>query len=97
MAEGLCTSSFMSVLGKWQKKAAALTSICQVPRGMAFSPKFLRRNWWPRVVWSIISVYKGEASSCMHQAPCQWQASQPKLQLQEDKTSLGALTLMNSS
>ena len=25
-------------------------SICHVPRGMALSPKFFVRNWWPRVV-----------------------------------------------
>ena len=51
MAEGLCSRSFRErMLRKWRKKAVALTSICHVPRGMAVSPKFFVRNWWPRVV-----------------------------------------------
>ena len=35
---------------------AEVARACQVPRGMALSPKFFLRNWCPRVVWSIISV-----------------------------------------
>ena len=31
-------------------------SICQVPRGRPFAPKFFFRNWWPRVVWSTMAV-----------------------------------------
>ena len=44
-------------------------STCHVPRGFAAAPKFLTRNWWPRVVWSTIAVHSGDASSCMHHAP----------------------------
>ena len=42
-----------------------------------------------RVVWSTISVYRGLASSCMHQPPCQRPACQPQAPAATDRGRLG--------